>query len=251
MSDLNSLSTQPQTAASKDSNASLWLFQNGLFMIGAGLLFLVSGTFFRSPNWWAIFILIPATALLWGAWMAHHFSKGAFNLWVRLHLSSGLFLLVLALIFVFNLDWRIAWPLMIILPGSIMFMNGFTHPHLRFGTELASAANLQFWTGGSLMLLGLTFLLNQLGVIHLQTLFGSFHWWGVFILMPGIGFLVNAVAVYRVSGARHTASNYLATGVLLCIEAGAELIGISWRLHFPVALTLCGLALFITNLRRN
>jgi hypothetical protein len=251
MSDLNSISTQPQTATPKTSRPNLWLFQNGLFMIMAGLVFLVSGVFIRSPNWWAIFIFVPAVGLLWGAWVANHFSKGAFNLGVRLTLSSGLFMLVLALILVSGMNWRIAWPLMVILPGAIMFMNGITHPRLPLGSELASAANMQLWLGGSVMLLGLTFLLNQTGIIDLQATYGTFRWWWVFIFIPGLGALGNAIILLANRRASHEAGNLLAWAVLLFIEAGAEFIGLSWQLHFPLALMLCGGILFITSLRRN
>lgn len=198
-----------------------------------------------------MFILIPALGLLWGAWLAHHYSRGAFNLWVRLNLSSGLIVLAVALIFALNLNWNYAWAFMLIVPGLVMFLNGFTYPRLRLGTELGSAANLQFWLGGSVILLGVTFLMNQLGFINLHTLFGETRWWWVFILLPGLGALVNAVAIYRTTGASHTADNFLALGVVLGVEAISNYIGLSWRIHLPVALMLAGVTILLAGLRRK
>jgi hypothetical protein len=251
MTDLNSLSTSTNSTSPHTHKAGLWPLQNGIVLIGLGLLFMVAAAALRSPNWWSIFIFIPALGLLWGAWLAHHFSRGAFNLWVRLNLSSGLIVLAVALIFALNLDWTYAWTLMLIVPGLVMFLNGFTHPRLRLGTELGSAANLQFWLGSSVILLGITFLLNQLGLINLHALFGNSRWWWPLILLPGLGALLNAFAVYRTTGPCHSADNFLALGVVLCVEAGAEYLGLGWRWHAPLALTLGGLTMLLASLRRN
>lgn len=248
MTELNSLSTSPNSTASKSLS---WPLQNGLALIGLGLLFLLAATALRSPNWWSMFILIPGLGLLWSAWLAHHYSHGAFNLWMRLALSSGLIVSTVGLIFALNLSWSYAWALMIIVPGLVMFLNGFTVPRLRLGTELGSAANLQFWLGGSVMALGLTFLLNQLGFINLHALFPNTPWWWVFILVPGIGAFVNAFAIYRVTGPAHTADNFLALGAVLCLEAVADYLGLSWRWHVPAAIMLAGAIILLTGLRRK
>src|SRR5262245_30639348 len=141
MTDLQSLSTPP-TDNSIPRSPGPWTFWNGALLIGLGVLCLLAAGLFQSDNWWAVFIFLPAVGLLSVAWLAHHLSRGAFNLWVRLHLSCGLIVLAVALIFALDLDWDYAWTLMLIVPGLVIFLNGFTYPRLRFGSPLASAANM-------------------------------------------------------------------------------------------------------------
>ncbi len=250
MTDPHPFSTPSTSAVPHARKPGFWLLQNGVLLIGLGLFLLFAAESLNSQNWWAIFIFIPALGLLWGAGLAQHYSRGAFNLWVRLALSSGLIVLTVALIFALGLDWRYAWALMVIAPGLAIFLNGFTRPRLRFGTGWGSAANLLFWLGGSVILLGLTFLLNQLGAINLKAQFGELRWWWVFILLPGLGALLNAAAVYFVAGPGH-AANFLALGVVLCAEASAEFMSVEWHWRLPVAIILGGLMILFGGLRRN
>jgi hypothetical protein len=236
------------TQASTPPRPNRWLSWNGVWLVALGAIGLLVPPFSRHPNWWAVFILVPALGLLAGAALAHRQSRGAFNLWVRLALSSGLIVLAVGLIFAFVLDWSYAWTLMLIVPGLAVFLNGFTRPRARFGTPMGSAANFLFWLGGSVALLGLTFLLDSLGLIDLQTMLGSTHWWSAFILLPGLGALINAFAIYANNGGDLTATTLLAIGVVLCLEARAEFVDMAWQWRVPLALLLCGLTYLANGL---
>jgi hypothetical protein len=225
-----------------------WLSWPGALLVALGAIGLIGPAVSRNPNWWAVFILVPAIGLLAGAVAAHRRSHGAYNLWVRLGLSSGLIVLAVALIFAFVIDWSYAWTLMLIVPGLAVFLNGFTYPRARFGTPAGSAANFLFWLGGSVALLGVTFLVDSLGLIDLQTLFGSAHWWSAFILLPGLGALINAFAIYANNGGDLTATTLLAIGVVLCLEARAEYVDMAWQWRVPLALLLCGLTYLANGL---
>src|SRR4029079_14163551 len=94
-----------------------WPLGYGLLLIIAGTPFLGAAQFFHRENWWAVFILLPAVRLLGAAAMAVGLARGAFTLWARLALSAGLVVLAVALMFMLQLDWGIAWPVMVIVPG--------------------------------------------------------------------------------------------------------------------------------------
>jgi hypothetical protein len=240
----------PAGAPTPSSNSlSLWPFWTGLLLIGLGALLLLGAALFQNDNWWAIFIFLPAASMLGLAWLGQALSRGAFNLWVRLNLSLGLIVLAVALIFALDLDWGLAWTLMLIVPGLAIFLNGFTYPRLRLGSPLGSAANMQFWLGASVVMLGVTFLLNQLGAIDLAARFGTFHWWWVFILVPAAGALINALAVYRASGPHPTADSLLALSVMLAVDAGAEYLALNWQWRVPLSILLGGLTLLAAGLR--
>jgi hypothetical protein len=243
-----------ETATSPHTNLrpfNLLPLLGGVLLMGIGVFFLARVTFFKNDNWWSVFILLPALGFLWTAAVIHHFCQGSFNFSVRLHLSLGVILLAVALIFALDLNWTYAWTLMLIVPGLAIFLNGFTLPRQRFGSPAGSAANFQFWLGTSVILLGITFLLNQLGLINLAEKFGNSHWWWPFILIPGVGALVNALATRFISGPSATASALLALGVVLSIDAGAEYLALSWVWRVPMALILGGLVLLITEFSRK
>lgn len=230
---------------------SLWPLLSGALFIGLGLLFLTQGIHLSSHNWWSIFIFIPALGFLWAAGTIAHFCGGTFNVGSRLHFSVGLILLTVALIFAFGLDWAYAWPLMLIVPGLTLFLNGFTWPRQRFGSRAGSAANFQFWLGTSVILLGSVFLLNQLGLIDLVERFGHSHWWWPFILLPGVGALVNAIAIRLVTGPSATGNALLALGLVLCVAAGAEYWALAWLWQVPLVLIVFGLTLLLAEIGRK
>jgi hypothetical protein len=246
----NSLST-PLPSSSNPRRFSFWLPFNGVLLIALGILFLSQVTFFKNDNWWSVFILLPALGFLWTAGTVYHFCHNVYNFWVRFHLSVGIIVLAVAVIFALGLNWRYAWTLMLVVPGLAIFLNGFTWPRQRFGTPAGGAANLQFWLGTSIVLLGVTFLLNQLGLINLSARFGTSHWWWPFILIPGIGGLINSLAIRSITGPSATANALLALGVVLSLDAGAEYLALSWTWRVPMALIIGGLVLLIAEFSRK
>jgi hypothetical protein len=99
-----------------DRGRSQWAF--GAVLILIGLAFLM-GNFFNFSfltNWWAFFILLPAVYNLNRAWSSYrqhgHLTSGA-----RGSLIGGLLIGTVGLIFLFNLDWGVIWPVFIIIIG--------------------------------------------------------------------------------------------------------------------------------------
>ena len=94
----------------------------GLALIGIGAIFLLQtmGLLPTNFNWWALFILFPGVSLLYQAW---RMSDGGahFDHRVRGPLIGGTAVTLVALIFLFNLDWGIMWPVFLILAGILVF----------------------------------------------------------------------------------------------------------------------------------
>jgi hypothetical protein len=95
---------------------SSWIV--GVVLIALGGLFLLGNVLDVSfvTNWWAVFILIPALYNLNRAWQSYR-RHGRLTSGGRSSLVGGLLILTVALIFLFNLDWGIVWPVFIIIIG--------------------------------------------------------------------------------------------------------------------------------------
>jgi hypothetical protein len=87
----------------------------GIALIALGLIFLVQNYFgFELRNWWALFILIPAAGALasgYYTWRAGHTAAAAGSLMI------GLVFVAIAGIFLLELPWRLAWPVLLIIAG--------------------------------------------------------------------------------------------------------------------------------------
>ena len=75
-------------------------------------------------NWWAIFILIPAVASGWQAFQAYNRS-GEFTDQVRNQGIFSVIMLVVAGVFLFDLDWGTIWPVFLIIGGLAALMGAF------------------------------------------------------------------------------------------------------------------------------
>ena len=113
----------------------------GLVLVAIGAIFLLQniGALSQHFNWWAVFILVPALSALSGAWFAFERSR-RFDAAVRSAIGGGLIILTVALMFMFSLDWGLWWPLMLIVPGFTIFINGF--PDYRPGPALGGLIGL-------------------------------------------------------------------------------------------------------------
>lgn len=100
-----------------------WL--GGLILIALGVIFLLQNfSGFQFRNWWALFILIPAIGSLGTAWSLAQ-RAGRLNRAARSALFSGLVLLAITAIFLFemNLNWSLIWPVLLIVIGLGMLIN--------------------------------------------------------------------------------------------------------------------------------
>lgn len=223
----------------------LW---GGVILVFLGIVFLLQQLNMVGPgfNWWAIFILIPALGALNGAWALYRRNE-QFDAGVRSSLSSGLVILAVALIFLFGLDWGVWWPLMLIVPGVGVLLACLPETDRPLNQYLTRWLSVGIWCGISVIGLGIGFLAQNLDIAGFHSLFGSFQWWGVFILIPGIAALLNALAAYRSSDsqASWTSQSLLIFGAALCCIGGLTLLGLAWNLLTPLLLIVIGLALLL------
>ncbi len=100
-----------------------------VLLIGVGLLLHTLGWLPLPGNWWALAILIPVGASAWSAWQRAE-TVGFWDRAAMTTLASGGFPLAVALIFLFNLDWTVVWPVFPIIAGAVM-LAGTLAPHER------------------------------------------------------------------------------------------------------------------------
>lgn len=100
------------------------------------------------------------------------------------------------------------------------------------------------WIAGVvLILLGLVFLLQNIGGFSLQ------NWWAIFILIPALGSFASAWNAYQVSGGFSRAvRGPLIGGLFLTTIALIFLFNISFGIYWPVLLILGGLLILATVL---
>ena len=100
------------------------------------------------------------------------------------------------------------------------------------------------WIGGAiLILLGVVFLLQNMGIPFLA------NWWALFILIPAFWAFVAAWDSYRDNGRlTRGGAGSLAGGTLLTILALVFLLNLNVGLFWPVLLIVGGLVLLVTAL---
>jgi cation transport ATPase len=95
----------------------------GAVLILAGLLLALQNiTSFSFNNWWALFILIPAFASYGSAWRAYQRDE-RLSAPVRSSLTTALILTLVAAFFLFNFNWTIFGPIVLILVGIGLLIN--------------------------------------------------------------------------------------------------------------------------------
>ena len=118
MSDEAPLSTpEPEKPARKKGDGGgSWMI--GIILILLGVAFLLEqGNYLElTANWWAVFIYLAAFASFANMWRAYR-SAGEFTSSAGGSLTWGLVLTVVASIFLFNLEWDLWWPAILIAVG--------------------------------------------------------------------------------------------------------------------------------------
>ena len=111
-----------QRRANRESWGSSWIVGAVLILVGVALLLQNSGiTLFH--NWWALFILIPALSAFAAAWRIFQ-NSGRWTRAARGALIGGLFLTIMMGAFLFNIEWKLLLPALLIFAGAAMLMNG-------------------------------------------------------------------------------------------------------------------------------
>ncbi|MFN2298069.1 MAG: hypothetical protein ACK2UB_04410 [Anaerolineales bacterium] len=216
--------------------------------VTVGLMFLLTGallsilTLFPLTNWWSLFILFPGLiflgtgAALWIILRGRHPAALSF-------VGLGLVVCAVAAMFLLGADWGIWWPVMLIVPGAAMGLHGTAdvdcppvRPWVRMG----------LWLGADVLVLGLLFLANNFLDNAILAAWYPFHWWGIFILLPGLGAFYNAANAVR-SGfdGRHLVVRSLAAfGSAACAVTVATFLNTGWDLQLAAGLVSAGI-LFI------
>jgi hypothetical protein len=103
-------------------SANLW---PGLILIFLGLVFLARNFLgYSLHNWWALFILIPALNNLAQSWRIYQ-RAGEFGRAARRHAFWGAILVVVSFALLFDLDFDLLWPAILVLAGLGMLLGGF------------------------------------------------------------------------------------------------------------------------------
>ncbi len=237
----------PEKNKSPNQSSNIWV---GMMLILLGIVFFAQrlGSF-TLRNWWALFILIPALSAFATAFtMWRKDGKFHFGVWSTLY--GGLFPLLVAGMFLFDLDWGVYWPLFIILPGFGTMLSGL--PFYRPENVKVPAALLRhrpwpFFIGLSALLLGLTFLGRTTGFYDATALIPFENWWGIFILIPALGGVLAGVLLLVGQNFILSLINF-AAAVVIGMAAVIAIYDLNWNLMnmvMPVLLILAGLALLV------
>jgi phosphatidylserine synthase len=97
-----------------------WIAGGVLVMIGV-LLLASNLTGASFDNWWALFILIPAFGSLYVA-LVNYNEAGGMTQSVRKPLTGGIILLLVCIMFLFELPWGTLWPFLLIIAGGTMLV---------------------------------------------------------------------------------------------------------------------------------
>jgi hypothetical protein len=224
----------------KSKKISYW---SGSFLVALGvILFVLNGLMVSVENWWAWFILAPAFVLFYWGRVVGQQANGRLPFLARFNFATGLIILVVAVMFLINLDWSVWWPMMLITPGLALIIAGGK------GSDNPTAAawiGYLRWVAGAVIGLGVVFLAHTLEMIDLES-FGQFHWWGIFIALPAIGALWQAVRLIGRSGTISSSGIIL---LFIALVSGGtavmELLGLSWEIWIDSWSSLYGITAVI------
>jgi hypothetical protein len=95
----------------------------GVILIGLGMIFLLQNTgALYLQNWWALFILLPALGSFGASYTEYRIS-GCFNARARGSLVAGLVFTAIAAVFLFNLNFSLLLPAILIVAGVAILFN--------------------------------------------------------------------------------------------------------------------------------
>ena len=216
-----------------------------IVLILLGILFLLQQfSDFGFENWWALFILIPvlsAFASAFGLW--RRAGRFTFAVWSALY--GGLFPLLVALLFLFDLDWGVYWPLFLVLGGFGMLVGGLPFRRSKEAQAPRVLLDHRPWMvslGLAGTLLGAAFLALNLGWVESLSFLGLENGWGVSILVAALGGLVTALRLWLGRRSGLLALINLAAAALVAFAGVVALLGLDWNL---ISIAAAGLAIVV------
>lgn len=231
--------------------------RTGLFLVIAGGMAFAANAFgLALENWWALFILLPATSFHLMARQVAKSEKGGAHAGSRVLNGLSLIVFTVAAMFLLNLDWGQWWPLMLLASGTALFRLGGQTVDSNEHPIGFSFSSMSHWAGLTVILLGLVFLVNQRFGVVLNGRFADFAWWGFFPLIFAAGAFFNAWKSY-VRNDYHINGATIVLGfasILFAVSGFSELFNMSWdSLNNIVGLALVagGSLLILANNRRH
>lgn len=167
----------------------------GLTLMLLGILaFLLQTDIFILRNWWVVFILAPGVVLLYISFADYRNTK-------RISFKSSVFFLIgsvlnaVSVILLFELAWKVFWPLIILFPGigliaGAFYLNKFYKHENRFQF-------LKIWffaIGGVTIIIALFMILSYTKIFILRDYFP--RWWGIMIIFISLGGVVNIIRFF-------------------------------------------------------
>lgn len=107
--------------ARRGGRSGSWVAGAVLILVGLFIM-LQNLALFQLNNWWALFILIPAVGAFGNAGRTYQ-RGGTLSAAARASLISGFILTMVAAVFLFNLNWNILGPVLLILGGVGLLVN--------------------------------------------------------------------------------------------------------------------------------
>lgn len=121
-------------------------------------------------------------------------------------------------------------------------------PEPRFGRGMHRPGEIASTTTGViLILLGLAFLLERMGLFAMPG-----NWWSIFIYLAAFASFANAWRAYRVAGAfGPVAGGSFVWGLVLTVVASIFLFELSWRQWWPTILIGVGVGMVVSSMLGN
>jgi MFS family permease len=213
-----------------------------LILIGVILLIQNLGFGLEHFNWWALFIFLPVAGALSGAWSDFR-KSGRINGKVLSGIGSALVIGTVGVLLLVGANWGNWWPVMLIAAGLSSVLGGFGYWDPSEHKNLAAWAGFNAWTGLSVLLLGVGFLVQFLPIPSMTGFIDGWRWWAAPILLAAFGaFFTATIACWRNEWKMNwTVWGMVTVGVVVGVVGLFALAGLSWNLLAPVILIGVGL----------
>ena len=213
-----------------------------LILIGVILLIQNLGFGLKHFNWWALFIFLPVAGALSGAWSDIR-KAGRINGKALSGIGSAIVIGTVAVLLLVGANWGKWWPVMLIAAGLSSILGGFGYWDPSEHKNLAAWAAFNSWTGLSVLLLGVGFLVKFLPIPALSGYIDGWRWWAAPILLAAFGaFFTATIACWRNEWKMSwTVWGMVTIGVVIAVVGLFALAGLSWNLLAPVILIGIGL----------